>query len=100
MQVLVNHEMEEAGREPQCVDLVALQRVAQIFRRSCARRHDDQSRAVQKTAPDLECRGVEGRGRELQERLCAGEVCVVGILDQTHDAAMFDVDTFGPAGRA
>src|SRR5215217_1326396 len=79
IQVLVNHEVEEPGREPQSGDLVALQRIAQLFRRDRAGRHDYQSPAVEKAAPDFQRRGVECRGRELQECLDAGEVGVVRV---------------------
>src|SRR5262245_34651570 len=64
-QILINHQMEKTRRQPQSSHLVALQHLAQLFRRRRALRHDYQSPAVEKAAPDFQRRGIERRRREL-----------------------------------
>ena len=96
----LDHLVEEAGGQPQGGDAVMGQGLAQLGERRHAAGEEGEPAAVQERPPDLQRRGVEGIGRQLEEDLLRPQVGPVGAAHQADHAAVGDADRLRPAGRA
>lgn len=93
-----DHQIEEAGREPECGNAALEDGSPEIFERDFAVGRDAELAAVEQGPPDFEGGGVERRGGVQEKDLVGTEVCEVGIFNEAHDCAMRHDDAFGHSG--
>ncbi len=98
--VVVDHGVEQPGRQPGGAHLVA----GDGARQAGAGRHrlvvHHAAAAVEQRSPDFERRGVEAQRRRVQHGLSGGQLDVIGLDHQPQDGAVRDLDALGRAGRA
>ncbi|ODA69197.1 hypothetical protein APS67_006647 [Streptomyces sp. AVP053U2] len=98
VQVLVDHFVEEAGRQPQGGDPAAGEEGTELGDGQGARGCDGQDGPVQQGAPDLEGRRVEGGGRQLGDDVVRAESGVAVVTDQAVDRPVRYDGALGQAG--
>ncbi len=92
--------LEEGGCQPQGGDCRPGQRPAELLQRGRPRRVHHQLRAVQQRAPQLQRRGVEGDGRQLQPDLVRPEARKVRVQHQSRHRAVWHAHALRLARRA
>ena len=92
--------MEQASGQPERGHPGAHEGIAQRGQGERAGREHHEPGAVEEAAPDLEGRGVEGEGGELEEHLVGAPPDVGRAHDEAHDGAVGHAHALGPPGRA
>jgi len=98
--VVVDHCIEERGRQPCGVHAVALDGAGQARAGGHALVMDDAAASIEQRSPYLERGRVEAQRCRVQHREARGEVDVVHAHHQPQDRAMADLDALGRARGA
>ena len=98
-QLLLNHEAEEACREPHGRDLSLTDDFSQLFQGGGARPRYGQLRSGQQRSPDFKRGGIECERRKMQHNLVRSEIHIVGVLHQPDYCMLLDSRTFRLACR-
>ena len=100
IRAFIHHEMEQAGRQPQCSDPMLANGLPDFSERWLAGRQQDDAPAVEQRAPQFKRGRIKRERRDVQQRLVLIQRNVIGPFDQPCHASVRHQDALGLARRA